>query len=583
MTEQYAPKYNEDFPNQDFPLSSEAAHAAYRYFWSHTHQNDQHPEMSQADQERMSISNTILGSFCGSGDKAVYDETYEAAILSDLADKTDSNSVDGGRNAKRALKKYFVDFEHEQYNILLSGGEDERSARQKASHKAQYVAGLLSDRDKIHQFWNQQSSSESPAETGPRLEWDSLSNLVNLDKMLDLAKTVNIESILIMAAQLTSYLTKQADALDLVDGDDTLDKIQMSESLIAPLLEIMGYDGFAMNLNSVTKRIRLKNLGENGHMALLVANKIIAAHNEKRVSDGVRDIMSSLVGDTDKEAVFEFNRDARILMEHGYCQPYGLDESSYFIVRRKTRGSMAWKLYQDYIKKDSKINGLDKKIGEFPLAMDVIAAQIIFDDNQSESAKNNKNEAEEDKDDSSNAIEIDNLANTFATIVGKAVNDDKITLSPSPSRDSAVHIRGTKDFRSRVARAVYGQGYSGDFEARDEQPGDMEVAKLTFYYHDNAMNGNDMDNIPLSFEIQLLTERQRNAMRTDKIAHIFYKLGISNPTAEQIAYLKEINRRKDSIKESYLVNPAAAKDYMDLISRVDSYGIGSISVGILQQ
>lgn len=567
MTERHVPRYNEDFPNQDFPLSSKAAHGAYRYFWSHTHQNDQHPELSQGDQERMSVSNRILSSFCGSGDKAVYDETYEAAVLSDLVDKAYANTVDGGRNARRALKKYFVAFEGEQYQLLLSQGEDEHNAREKAAHKSQYVAGLLSDRDKIHQFWGQQNNhGPSTAETKPQFEWNHLSGLTDLDKMLDLAKVVNIESILIMAAQLTSDLTKHADDLDLVDDDSILDKIRMSESLIAPLLEIMGYDGFAMNLSSVTKRIRLKNLGEEGRLALLRAETIIATHDEQRVSNGVRDVMSSLVGNTDKEAIFEFNHDARILMEHGYCQPYGLNEGCYFIVRRKTRGSMAWKLYQDYLKKANKTNDSSNDISEFRLPMDTIAAQIVFDEN----------ETTESNAGSSNATEVSNLANAFAGMVVRASDDNKITLTPSPSRDSAVHIRGTKDFRTAVASAVYGQGYSGVFDAKEEQPGGMEVAKLTFYY-DDGQGAN-----PLSFEIQLLTERQRNAMRTDKIAHIFYKLGISNPTAEQIAHLKEIHGRKDSVRESLPVNPAAAKDYIDWINKVDSYELGSITVDMTQ-
>jgi hypothetical protein len=97
----------------------------------------------------------------------------------------------------------------------------------------------------------------------------------------------------------------------------------------------------------------------------------------------------------------------------------------------------------------------------------------------------------------------------------------------------------------------------------------MEVAKLTFteYIESNSK--------PLKFELQFLTEQQRKAMRTGKIAHIFYKLGITDPTDEQIAKVQRINERKDSVKEPTLIDDGRkARAYLKDIKSVDSFDMG---------
>ena len=162
---------------------------------------------------------------------------------------------DGSRNARRALKQYF-----------------KQIGSEKSPDQIEYIGGLLNDRKKIRDFWS--AHAPEPVPMGQSYEWDKLPPLADLDAMLALVdddgenqNSINVESVLIQGAQLIAELENFFATTNTADGihdSNIIDKIHMSESLIVPMLEIMGYDGFAMRLNSITKKIRLKNIGEKG-------------------------------------------------------------------------------------------------------------------------------------------------------------------------------------------------------------------------------------------------------------------------------------------------------------------------------
>ncbi len=550
-----------DFPSERFPLSSLAARDAYRTFWEKTHQIDDNERNRQNIEKWEALAvetNIILNAFCGDGVKAVYPETYEAAILTTLADTELMDPPDGGRNARRALKQYF-----------------NQVGSEKNPEQIEYVGGLLSNRKKIQDFWSSHAPESVPM--GQSYEWDKLPPLVNLDAMLALVddngenqNSVNVESVLIQGAQLIAELEsffEETGATDSVHDPDIIDKIHMSESLIVPLLEVMGYDGFAMRLNSITKKIRLKNIGEKGQLALDIAEKVLEKYQHEYVIEAMQRALYHLSGSTDmttiaQDSTIDFEH-ARVIMTEGICTiPITTDagHAAFYIMRVKTPGSLAWKLMSDHEKGKINLFAVDQHaIGSANLPMDIVAATVIFDDN---------NAYDHNQADSENtATASDGLATSFGLMVNNARNDTSIELRPSPSRDAAVHIRGTENFCNKIASEVYRRGYYKSIDIRDNEPvAGMEVAKLTFMYEG------------LRMEIQFITETKRNAMRTEEIAHIFYKLGIADPTEEQIKAVKRINERKDSVKSPVLVNHDQGKRYINNIKATDTLDVASFTL-----
>lgn len=532
------------YPDEQFPLSSDATHSAYQFFWE-KYKIDS-IEGPRRTEDRLTKINTLLGSFCGDGGKAVYAPTYEAATLSYINRIYSTGSIpDGARNSQRALKMASQE---------LSGEKGEDYTR--------YTFGLLYDINKIDDTWqNDQAEKRDSSEI---FDYNKLSDLFDLDKMLDLAENTNIESILIKASEtavdLADYTDNESTSITKSQAENF---VKMSESLLAPLLEIMGYDGFAMHMNSVTKRIRLKELGEKGQFALSAAEEILKDYNNASFGTAIATLLNNSFGAENYSIEPLFNDEASIAMYHGICITEGGD-SSYTTFRRKTRGSLAWKMYQDIVngKIEIPVNGQSLDIESYRTTMDIIAGQIVFDEL-------NANSADSQFDGEPNDIQIAKLAKTFSKTLSVIESGNTTELKPSPSRDSAVHIRGKEKFIANVASQVYLNGYHGSIDGRKEQPGGMEVAKLTFteYIESNSK--------PLKFELQFLTEQQRKAMRTGKIAHIFYKLGITDPTDEQIAKVQRINERKDSVKEPTLIDDGVkARGYLKNIKSVDSFDMG---------
>ena len=548
-----------NFPSERFPLSSLAAHDTYRTFWEKTHQIDNSEKNRQAIERWEAIAvetNRILNAFCGDGVKAVYPETYEAAVLTTLADTESMDPPDGSRNARRALKQYF-----------------KQIGSEKSPDQIEYIGGLLNDRKKIRDFWS--AHAPEPVPMGQSYEWDKLPPLADLDAMLALVdddgenqNSINVESVLIQGAQLIAELENFFATTNTADGihdSNIIDKIHMSESLIVPMLEIMGYDGFAMRLNSITKKIRLKNIGEKGQLALDIAEKVLEKYQHEYVIEAMQRALYHLSGSTDmttvaQDSTIDFEH-ARVIMTEGVCTiPVTTDtgHAAFYIMRVKTPGSLAWKLMSDHEKGKIDLFAIDQgAIDNARLPMDIIAATVIFDDNNAY----NHNQTD------STTTASDGLATSFGVMVNNARNDAGIELRPSPSRDAAVHIRGTETFCNKIASEVYQRGYSKSIDIRDNEPvAGMEVAKLTFMYES------------LGMEIQFITETKRNAMRTEEIAHIFYKLGIADPTEEQIKAIKRINQRKDSVKSPVLVNHDQGKRYINNIKATDTFDMASFTL-----
>ncbi len=513
---------NDGTKSNELPLCSLSVHSGFDYFFDHSHYIN--PNRPSEIQSRSSRVNSVLGSFCGVGSKAVYEETYDAAVLSYFEDIRDGGISEGSPLASRSMKVALNNLEREK-------GEDYTN----------YVAGLLNDRKQINDFWGNQNHEMKTVD-----DYSTIGGLIDFDKIIGLIndKKINIESILIKGAELV------VDLMEYIDGDKpnmseekATELMRMSESFVAPLLEIMGYDGFAMNLNSITKRFRLSKLGSIGTKSIEIAESILCNYDDQVFSKSNSDLLD-ICFDKNTTNELVFNREAKIAMDHGICENDDYEKTSYFVIRRKTRGSLAWKIYNEIINHidnnpEFDINNPDDL--EQIIPMDIIAMQDIFDKCDT-------------SDSSSVDGQIQGLARSFSSVLQRIASSDKTALRPSPGRTDAVHIRGTSEFIETVSGRLSMDGYNGGHDPKEELPGGMEVAKLTFDY--NVSDGKP----PVKYEIQFITEQQAKEMRTGAIAHIFFKLGIKNPTPEQIAGVRQIHAKKDSVRFPTLADGGAAAE-----------------------
>ena len=456
--------------------------------------------IEEEDRKKTQKSLSILVNFCYDGEKAVTKSAYTASTL--LPTFIKSENMPYSKQIREA------------FTVI-----DSKYGRE----EAEYIAEILSDQKIINQLWEGKGAEIPEAQTAldGQIDWDlSQGKFLNRKRLLhprelaDLMRKIEPEAILVAAA---SHCAKLEDLMVPTEGEnqnEVLDAICKAEALYSPILELMGYDAFNMELTSAAKQARLIRSGELGRKSVEVARGLIERDYEgNKVEYGVTNVTNILLGDNDLELIPN-NSNSSIWMVDGICDTFNGDEVK-FVARRKSRGSLAWKIYKEAKKKgfnaeDISLEGIAREV----MPVDIVGLQVMFNDE-------------------------DTLAKNFRAIYENASERAEILPAAAPSKESPIHVRGEDKFIAKILQELNLKS-TNVIDIKPEAPGGMEVVKITFSYDG------------MFFELALLTAAKRTLMRiSPQIAHLVYKSGLQQSSKENLEeigeFFAEINALKANV------------------------------------
>ncbi|PID30605.1 hypothetical protein CSA80_00915 [Candidatus Saccharibacteria bacterium] len=435
-------------------------------------------------------------------------DVYRAALLHDIgqaATQTQSENV-FAPNAKRTLLLYYgkrAQLEEREAVYSLN-----RSQSESVESGWEFTHTLLSELDVVEKFSEENRHADfgkseeiqqilhGKAEPASKDIWLEPASLTRMTRMLELLKTVQVESVLIKAAEMIDNLQHPPNDAGAVFRD-----VHDAESFYIPLLEIMGMDGMASALRNETYSTRLRN---SGHGAFLEkANELLACLSGRdNTLSSIHDLLATL-------NVGEFDLDHAIQDATQHGMKYGTielqmpdqEDTVRAIWRIKSPGSLAMKLL-DYVK----TSGASEDEQRAKLAaLEIIPADIVgltF-------VADNPNR----------------LAGLFTQMANAISDSPDIEMTHGKRRTESLQIRGVEEFRRLMAGALLtGDAGAGmprsephyvlsDVDIQeDDGPDAYNVAKFTCLKEG------------IRTEVQFMTEEDRISTRIGVQAHVLYKL-----------------------------------------------------------
>lgn len=399
----------------------------------------------------------ILYAFAG---EYLPDEVYDVAALHDLIDRYDNADDGRKRYATNALKEYYSTVSEEAAiytSCLLSDLElVEDGAENYRAHIADNEPESIF-KDIVTNGYEGNLPNEMWLRSGPH---------ANPKLMIELLEEVNLESVLVKAAELLDNLINPASREASVFQD-----ILEAEYFYAPLCETLGFDGFAMALRDVAAQIRLT---KSGNVSILDI-----AEEAKKTAEAIRieGVLSDVFGidnfliDQVVEQVGGKNyaQIGDFVVNHGDVLAAGT-------WRIKSLGSIGMKLISYG--------------GELP--MDVLAMTVIDNDTEA-------------------------LFNSFTAVAGKLVSGRRTNLEPAKSKTKAMYVQGDDAFIKSAKKQIDAAGFDvSEVQFEPVSPDAFHVAKITFSL-------NQDDGPSTRSEIQFLTKVARADARTGNNSHIAYK------------------------------------------------------------
>ncbi len=410
--------------------------------------------------------------------------------------------------------------------------------------------------------------------------WRQPMEMLDVPELLKLAEKVNLETVYIESvhalAQLESIPYRSYEAYQLSS------KI---EAILAPLCEIIGFDGLAMALRSRVACIELRNTGQGEYVDL--AEQILSEYAGDTKENGtlcydklqqnVQDITEQVVGPNNHELVVGTSSRHGIIFGDGSCETDDIELRK--IWRLKSVGSLARKLARQA--KDKR-----KKMLE-PLA------DQPFNDGLRQALETHEDRSIDIPMDIAGVTLVaatrDELADSYATAfrnlqpkLHQPSLDDTVYPYQAFSRDKAFYVEGDDDFINIVRQRLtdeFDDDIARFVKFKCDTKKGFRVAKITGYHSG--------DTSILPFEIQFITQEDRHNARVGKAAHIFYKLSRQlgrryDPTKEELEKLENINGRKEHFGSDGLCHISQLGINL-LNRRLDSYeqhvaAIGKVAI-----
>ncbi|MCL1877006.1 hypothetical protein FWF74_03175 [Candidatus Saccharibacteria bacterium] len=484
--EQNLHKFNDYQPYPHIKISDEAQ-AAVDHFQSRIKVGH--------DRERIAAENhdteqtmMLFRDFCG-GDFPDNSPVYDAIALVDIHKGLQERLRE--RIAHRALNGYI-----------------------KPDERTEYVFGLLDDCGKVDDFWQKQSS-------------------ISIEDMCNLLGTVDLEAIPILGAKSLAFMCNRMplrgnDIQEVSNSPEMQNQMALAQTLLAPACELIGYDGLAMALQSVVSQAAMRR--DRQTYFIDKAREVLdqLPPPEELQEDITRVIGGLLDHDSINAESFQGGERHGILFGEGLWDRGNDLPDGRFVYRRKSTGSIATKVQDDY-----------RKYGRIETPRDIVGITII---------------AQDDK-------ERLRIFGQMITNAGR-VDDQKI---------GSAKIIGSSDFIEQMISGISGtyDENAAKLEAPVERNNGYQTAKVYIR----------RKNTP--FEIQVTTRQERDMNRYGRTAHILYKKpkrGDSAESGDQIdekilEFMADIHDRREHIGEAELrpTTINASRILIRQLSRVGHY------------
>ncbi len=316
-------------------------------------------------------------------------------------------------------------------------------------------------------------SSKYKGEIPPEV-WSTVEPEVDFSEMFHILKDTNLEAVYVIANELLDNIRNPSSKRESALIQDILE----AESSLAPMLELVKFDGLASALRDVCHQTRLIKSGK-GHYV-----EESREHLEKIAELGMDKIMQNVLGVNVavNPAVGVDKSIGKVPVYLGDAKADGREDEIYY--RLKTIGSRANKMSCNDVE-----------------PMDDMAMSIVSEN-------------------------VDKSATAFAEFIKNKVlvENSNLRLHKPSDKNSAIRIQGPQAFTD-IVKAKLDEfeidpslyeikiDNADDIESRGYE--NLKVAKLTFMA--------EIDGVEVPTEIQFLTKDERSRMRRGPIAHIIYK------------------------------------------------------------
>ena len=426
---------------------------------------------------------------------------FDVALFHDVADRAQDMQL--GKNARKALHNFTQVLNDSDITFFNSVLGDLTVVEEMAE---KYRSMVARKDTKLGRVMNETSNKNQPVSTKLWLEPSPMADPAD---MLELVKEVNLESVLLKSVEMFDNLTRPSTKEIAV-----LQDVFEAESFYAPLCEILGYDGIAMALRSVSAQIRLQKSGNGQYVDQ--AQRIL---EKLGTIDEVKQAVSKLFGyfgnDFDMDNVVDVGSGqhniqiGELLHQVGAEGAEGAanDQLLRGVRRIKSVGSLAMKLF--------------KNQGKIPT--DVVALNVIVPDKS-------------------------DVVRYFPVMVKALDEADDVEFVPGQKRVEPLHIRGDKSFVQDLVDAIDVDLPIDSMDLDSEKYKDETKFRVA-----KAMMRMSVDVTMIPIEVMVQTENDRLNSRIGDASHVAIKAK-GNAVPFDHSTLSAIKARKRHLR-SGRVNP----------------------------
>ena len=451
------------------------------------------------------------------GEQILPEVVYDSVVLYELTAALDFKTDDQFANQTRQMvcQEYLTNpkLSNEQFDYVTSIlGDLDFMDNEANSYRANpniYNPNQTMTKQRLYEIV--QNSYQNQLD---QTDWDVRAKSIDLDRMKSILRQVNLESVMIKAAQILDDLHKQTEHSDV----ELFHKVAEIESFYAPICEIIGFDGFASALRDQAMQLRYEKMGRTD--ILDRAKELYKAAVDLGPAEAIK--LLSQISDDKTNFYFEQVAGRRLNGDDfvntgnfvvNLADGLDLSQGHY---RIKSVGSLADKIYQN------------PKYHE-QLPMDSLAYAFV-----------SKNVAD--------------LQRALSIVLGK-IKAHNVDLRPSANKKAAVYIQGEKTYVDSIGYFLENDDI--DFVKKYSESGSFQAARVTFVLHNQKSQ-------EVGVEIQFLTLADRENSRRGSASHTLYKLsrGANDKSLveETIAFMQQIHDRKKHLTkegDKLTINPSS--------------------------
>ncbi len=400
------------------------------------------------------------------------------------------------------------------------------------------LVGDLDGIKTLQDYWSEQSENHHRDQHSikpPSLQPGPMIDAIDLKNTI-IKNEISKESVLARALQLVDelriYRDKMAEKEVIDDPAKALSLVDEALSMYIPLCEAISYDLLASVLFDKATQVKYYLAGYHD-----IIEKARKAYSEYGKAEDIREDMQKIVSkclgtdlgkgieishsDVDNYVWLVHDVDIASASGKDYYPAHGNSQNT----TMKLRGR--FKSFGAYLEKQIPLLTTSANYN----LMDVYAFTLI------------------PKDDEGVALAFRELLEHL----NRLKDSEEITYRAAPSRDHALHVKGTEEFRKMVTNQET-PSLSGGHPLKDhlidvpEKDTSYKVTKATFMLH---KKNPDQTTILLPVEIQIVSDEVRKEARLGRASHWIFKIekyhGVEMSDEEKDIYVEAINKIRDQL------------------------------------